>query len=248
MVAQAVIELDSEGPRRSFEDRGIFIEQASRCATDKPRRQRRVQSLVSVWGDSRLHPLPFSAGPAYAIVFWATYVLWVVLETIGSRIKRSGDGSKTRDRGSFRLIMLLLWLALGLDFALSFLLPQATILWKRTSLFFIGIALMLAGLAFRFYAMSVLGRFFTYDVAVHPGQTVVEVGPYRHIRHPSYTGALITLVGLLGNWAGLLALLACMGTAYAYRISVEEAALVAALGEPYKEYMRRTRRLVPFLY
>lgn len=128
---------------------------------------------------------------------------------------------------------------------------KATILWKRTSLFLIGITLMLAGLAFRFYAMSVLGRFFTYDVAVHPGQTVVEVGPYRHIRHPSYTGALITLVGLglaLGNWAGLLALLACMGTAYAYRISVEEAALVAALGEPYKEYMRRTRRLVPFLY
>jgi protein-S-isoprenylcysteine O-methyltransferase Ste14 len=71
------------------------------------------------------------------------------------------------------------------------------------------------------------------------------------VRHPSYTGVLITLVGLglaLGNWAGLLALLACMAAAYTYRISVEEAALVAALGEPYKEYMRRTRRLVPFLF
>jgi protein-S-isoprenylcysteine O-methyltransferase Ste14 len=75
--------------------------------------------------------------------------------------------------------MLLLWFAVGLDFAFSFLLPQATILWKRTSLFFIGISLMLAGLAFRFYAMSVLGQLFTYDVAVHAGQTVVEVGPYR---------------------------------------------------------------------
>jgi protein-S-isoprenylcysteine O-methyltransferase Ste14 len=86
-------------------------------------------------------------------------------------------------------------------------------------------------------------------IRVHAGQTVIEVGPYRYIRHPSYTGALITLVGLaLGNWAGLLALLDCMGAAYAYRISVEEAALVAALGEPYKEYMRRTRRLVPFLF
>jgi protein-S-isoprenylcysteine O-methyltransferase Ste14 len=147
--------------------------------------------------------------------------------------------------------MLLLWLALGSDFALSFLLPQASILWERTSLFFIGIALMLVGMAFRFYAMSVLGRFFTYDVAVHSGQTVIEAGPYRYIRHPSYTGALITLVGLglaLGNWAGLLALLACIGVAYTYRISVEEAALVAALGEPYKEYMRRTRRLIPFLF
>jgi hypothetical protein len=61
---------------------------------------------------------------------------------IGSRTKRSRDTAKVRDRGSFRLIMLLLWLALGLDFALSCLLPQATILWKRTWLFFIGIALM----------------------------------------------------------------------------------------------------------
>jgi len=147
--------------------------------------------------------------------------------------------------------MLLMWLALALGFTLSFALPQAAMMWKRTSVFFVGITLMLAGLAFRFYAMWVLGRFFTYDVAVQPGQTVVEVGPYRYIRHPSYTGALITLVGLglaLGNWAALFTILACMGIAYAYRITVEEAALVAALGEPYKQYMRRTQRLVPFLF
>ena len=88
--------------------------------------------------------------------------------------------------------MLLMWLALALGFTLSFALPQAAMMWKRTSVFFVGITLMLAGLAFRFYAMWVLGRFFTYDVAVQPGQTIVEVGPYRYIRHPSYTGALIT--------------------------------------------------------
>ena len=198
-----------------------------------------------------MHPLPFSGGPAYASIFWATYLLWIVLETIGSRTKRSGDPTKARDRSSFRLIMALLWLAVGSAFALSFILPQATILWHRAVVFFVGIALMLAGLAFRFYAMSLLGRFFTYDVAVHAGQTVIEAGPYRYIRHPSYTGALLTLVGLglaLGNWAALLALLVCMGAAYAYRISVEEAALLAALGDPYKQYIRRTRRLVPFLF
>ena len=198
-----------------------------------------------------MHPLPFSGGPIYAFVFWATYVLWMVLETIGWRMKRSADRAKLRDRGSFRLIIVLLWIALALDFSLSFWFPQATILWKRTSVFFLGISLMLGGIAFRWYAMSVLGRFFTFDVAVQAGQTVVEAGPYRYIRHPSYTGALITLVGLglaLGNWAGLLALLICMGIAYAYRISIEEAALVAALGAPYEKYVRRTRRLVPFLF
>ena len=60
----------------------------------------------------------------------------------------------------------------------------------------------------------------------------------------------MTQVGIglaLGNWAGLLALMVCMAIAYSYRISVEEQALVAALGEPYKQYMRRTRRIIPFL-
>jgi protein-S-isoprenylcysteine O-methyltransferase len=197
-----------------------------------------------------LHPLPFSGGPAYAITFWGAYVLWLVLETMASLSKRSGDRSKARDRGSYRLLMILLWAALAMGFALSFLLPQANILSNRKTVFFIGIALMLLGMAFRFYAMSLLGRFFTYDVAVHAGQTVIEAGPYRYVRHPSYTGGLVTLAGIglaLGNWAALLVLLVGPGSGYAYRVFVEEAALVVALGEPYKAYMRRTTRLLPFL-
>lgn len=123
--------------------------------------------------------------------------------------------------------------ALAFGFALPFLVPQANLQWHRAAFFFSGIILMLAGMAFRFYSMSLLGRFFTYQVAVHTGQTVVESGPYRFIRHPSYTGGLITLAGLgmaLGNWAGLLAILTCTGTGYAYRMYVEEAALGSGLG------------------
>jgi len=144
----------------------------------------------------------------------------------------------------------MIWVGIGLDVACRFLLPGAAIERMRSQLFFAGIALMWLGIVFRYYAMRLLGRYFTIDVAVQAGQTVIEAGAYRYIRHPSYTGALITLIGIglaLGNWAGLLALLVCVGLGYAYRIHVEEAALVTALGEPYKEYMRRTRRIVPFV-
>ena len=198
-----------------------------------------------------MQPSPFSGSPAYENIFWGTFGLWCVLETVGTITKRSGDRSKSHDRGSSRLLVFFTWLALSAGFTLTYTVPQAAIMWKRTSIFFAGIILMLMGMAFRFYAMRVLGRFFTYDVAVQAGQTVVEAGPYRYIRHPSYTGALITLAGLglaLGNWAALLVILVCTGIAYAYRIFVEESALVAALGEPYKQYMRRTRRLIPFLF
>jgi len=106
-------------------------------------------------------------------------------------------------------------------------------------------------MALRQYAMSVLGRHFTFDVAISSGHALVESGPYRYVRHPSYTGALLTLLGFglaLGNWAGLAVALACMALAYTYRITVEEAALSSALGEPYQQYVSRTWRLVPYLF
>ena len=98
---------------------------------------------------------------------------------------------------------------------------------------------------------GLLRQLFTFDVAIHPGHSLVDAGPYRYVRHPSYSGALLTMLGFglaLGNWAGMTVGLLCLATAYSYRIRVEEAALLVALGEPYEEYISRTWRLVPFLF
>ena len=198
-----------------------------------------------------LRPLAFTARPIFAVLFWAAFAAWVLPEIVASKTKRSTDSSSSHDRGSLYLIAVLWWAGIGLDLWLSWLLPQAAIPWKRTFFFFVGFSLMLLGIAFRWYCVAVLGKYFTFDVAIQSGQVLVEVGPYRYVRHPSYTGALVTLFGFglsLGNWAGLAALFFCMGLAYAYRIPVEEAALSLALGESYRQYQKRTWRLVPFLY
>jgi protein-S-isoprenylcysteine O-methyltransferase Ste14 len=199
----------------------------------------------------QLRPLPFSAGPIFASIFWGAFGTWILPEVIAWRVKRSADSSKTRDQGSLNLIVILWWIGIALDFVLSLLLPQASILWERTSLFFVGVCWMLLGVALRWYSAAILGKYFTFDVAIQGGQALIETGPYRFIRHPSYSGALVSLAGFglaLGNWAGLAAGLCCLGSAYAYRIPVEEAALASALGDGYTQYMRRTRRLVPFLF
>jgi len=110
---------------------------------------------------------------------------------------------------------------------------------------------MLLGIVLRWYSAGILGEYFTFDIATRGGQVLIEAGPYRYVRHPSYSGALLTLLGFgfaLGNWAGLVAAVFCLGAAHSYRIPIEEAALTAALGDPYKEYVRRTWRLVPFLF
>ena len=130
-------------------------------------------------------------------------------------------------------------------------LRSATINWHQHLLFWMGIALMLAGLAFRWYAIRALGKFFTRDVSTRSGQTVVDSGPYRLIRHPSYSGSLLMFLGTglaMTNWASLLALLLGAGIGFAYRVRVEEQVLCAELGEPYRAYMQRTRRFIPFLW
>lgn len=79
---------------------------------------------------------------------------------------------------------------------------------------------------------------------------MIDTGPYRFIRHPSYTGALLAFVGFgccLGNWMSILCVLPILG-AFLWRMRVEERALIDALGEDYRAYMRRTKRLIPFIY
>jgi protein-S-isoprenylcysteine O-methyltransferase Ste14 len=117
-------------------------------------------------------------------------------------------------------------------------------------LFWFGIALVYVGLAFRLYAIKVLGRYFTTSVAVVADQHVVADGPYKLIRHPSYTGLLIMFFGFglsSTNRLSLLVLMGCALIGLSYRIHVEERALQAHLGLPYEEYMQHTKRLIPFV-
>jgi protein-S-isoprenylcysteine O-methyltransferase len=114
-----------------------------------------------------------------------------------------------------------------------------------------GVVLFAAGLILRWWAIITLGRFFTVDVTIEKDHELVERGPFRVVRHPSYTGVLLAFVGLaltFRNWAALLVILMPIGAAFIHRMNVEEDALSRALGSRYAEYMKRTKRLMPFVY
>jgi len=195
--------------------------------------------------------LPFSVRPILTAIFWVVCAAWILPEVVAWRAKRSSDSSHARDHGSLNLIGILWSVGIVMAVLISLLLPQAAMSWKRTSVFLVGIFCMLMGVALRWYSATVLGTYFTFDVAIQGGQTLIEAGPYRYVRHPSYSGALLSLLGFglaLGNWAGLAAALSCLGFAYSYRIPIEEQALSSALGDVYIQYMNRTWRLIPFLF
>jgi protein-S-isoprenylcysteine O-methyltransferase Ste14 len=129
------------------------------------------------------------------------------------------------------------------------LFPRAMFATVLTSV--IGLVLMGLGLAVRSWAMVHLGRYFTVDVAVAADQRIVDTGPYRLVRHPSYTGLLLLAVGVglcFGNIASFLVIAVPMIALMLKRMKVEEEVLAEALGNTYREYMARTQRLIPGIY
>lgn len=115
----------------------------------------------------------------------------------------------------------------------------------------LAIVLFALGLAIRWWAIVTLGRFFTVDVTIEKDHELVERGPFRYVRHPSYTGVLLAFVGFaltLRNWGAILVVLVPIFVAFVRRMNVEEEALASALGEKYVAYMCRTKRLVPGVY
>lgn len=112
----------------------------------------------------------------------------------------------------------------------------------------VGLGLVVGGAALRVWSMLTLGRLFTFAVSIQGDHELVDRGPYRVLRHPSYTGGLVGLLGVgvaLDNWLSIGALLLLPLAGVLIRIPFEEASLRAGLGSSYDDYARRTRRLVP---
>jgi len=115
----------------------------------------------------------------------------------------------------------------------------------------IGEIIALAGIALRVWAILTLDQFFTFVVGIADDHRVIQHGPYRAVRHPGYSGALLALLGFglaLANWLSLLVIFVVPMLALGVRIKVEEATLTDALGEEYRAYAQRTARLIPVVW
>jgi protein-S-isoprenylcysteine O-methyltransferase Ste14 len=172
-------------------------------------------------------------------------VTWVASEVVVAIVKRSRGGASRRDRGSLAM----LWFAITLAaFAGGTISSSVRMGRMPREAFWIGIALIVAGIVVRTAAIITLWRYFTVDVSIASGHEVVERGMYRLIRHPSYSGALLSFIGLgfaFRNWISLAVVLIVTYLALSYRVHVEEAALLDHFGDRYRDYMRRTKRFIP---
>jgi protein-S-isoprenylcysteine O-methyltransferase Ste14 len=110
-----------------------------------------------------------------------------------------------------------------------------------------GVCFGMASAALFAWTHVVLGRFWSPYLQLRPGHRIVATGPYARVRHPMYSaiiGWLISLGLVSANWIPLvLATLVAMN--FRLRIEGEEKMMLQQFGEEYREYMKRTGRLLP---
>jgi protein-S-isoprenylcysteine O-methyltransferase Ste14 len=117
--------------------------------------------------------------------------------------------------------------------------------------FWAGALLGWFGALLRWWSFASLGRYFTVVVMTSADQPIMEHGPYRLLRHPSYTGLLLVFAGtglMAGNWAGTAGAVVVVLAALIYRLRIEEKALTATLGDRYRHFAASRARLIPHVW
>jgi protein-S-isoprenylcysteine O-methyltransferase Ste14 len=183
-------------------------------------------------------------------IFTIVFILWGLSEVFLNRFFHSGKSdNKNQDKGT----IIIIWLAIAISIALGIIskiyirLPIA-----NTPLIpYLGLAVLILGMIIRTIAIITLGKYFTVDVTLRKDHKVIREGLYRIIRHPAYSGSLLSFIGFgvtLNNWASLFLCIIPVTTAMLYRIKIEERLLVEHFGSEYEEYKKTTYRLIPWIY
>ena len=186
------------------------------------------------------------------MLVWKILVcVWVaseILLTIATRTRRSTG--MVKDRGS----MVVIWVTIALAITAGEMI-RASLGPNQFGgahwLMVVAIIVIMAGIAIRWTAILSLGKAFSSNVAIRSNQTIYRGGFYRFVRHPAYTGSLLSFLGLAiheRNWIAGMAVIAPITAAFLYRIHVEEAALNEAFGAQYAAYSQQTKRLIPGIY
>ena len=191
-------------------------------------------------------PLVFRHGAA-EVAFSVLLLTWAVFEAVmrGLQALRA-KGPNPRDPSYFVLLAALL----GAIVAAQVLGRRGRLPWPGGLAWpvVVGLGLMTAGIGLRVWSIATLGRFFQYQIKVQPGHQLVTRGPYRYVRHPSYTGIAMVLAGIAlasGDVWSLLAVAVLGGAGLAVRIRAEERQLTQALGAEYERFAAGRKRLVP---
>ena len=189
-----------------------------------------------------LFPQEIFPNEIFATIFSLLFIFIILIEIrILARNKE-----KSSDKNSLFFVLIGIFLPLFAMIILSFLgIGNINPLYS-----YIGLVILIIGFSLRQYSINVLGRFFIPVVKKLENHLIIQKGPYKYLRHPSYTGLFLELIGValsLANLISIIIVLIFFIPAILYRINIEEEFLSRNL-EGYIKYKEGTWKLIPFVY
>jgi protein-S-isoprenylcysteine O-methyltransferase Ste14 len=181
------------------------------------------------------------------IAFIYLYGFFEIYMSVRQRRKRTVI--KSGDRLS--VWMLGIFIAIGYSLSFCIAATKTGRIYHWNTFFLIGIILIIIGLIIRINSILTLRQYFTYTVTEIENHELIESGLYKVIRHPAYLGQLIIFTGVatsLSNWLSIICMIISVSFGYIYRIKIEERFMAQQMGEKYRAYQARTKKLIPFIY
>lgn len=186
---------------------------------------------------------------ALYLLFYVSIAAWFLSEIYYKQKFKSESKDQKKDKSTLNI----LWVVIIPSVFVAVTVSKLTSFHIRNQywILYLGESLIVIGIVFRWIIIKSLGKFFTVDVSIKENHQIKKEGSYRLVRHPSYSFALLTFLGLglfLNNWLSLFIAFVPVFLAFSYRIKVEEQALIQQFGNEYLEYKQKTKKLIPFVY
>ncbi|NRD78130.1 isoprenylcysteine carboxylmethyltransferase family protein [Bacillus sp. BRMEA1] len=177
-------------------------------------------------------------------VFWAYWMLLAI--STRKKVKKEYSGQERTQR-IVHLIFVIISFVITF-FRVNFI--DKIIIPSNYAFDSLGGVILLLSLSLAVWARIILGRNWSGAIQKVENQRLIRNGPYKHIRHPIYTGIVcgfcgtFLIFGTLASFIGFLIIL----FSYIAKIKIEENFLVTEFGDEYREYMKQSWALVPFIF
>ena len=186
----------------------------------------------------------------FGIIFLTLVAVWVTSEVMLIVLSRTKMNSHDYDKGSLKWLNIVIYTCITLAISFGFLgIGRIRILISIIP--WIGLCVIVVGLIVRWTSILTLRKYFTVNVVIQVDHRIIKTGIYHFVRHPSYSGAIISFYGLglaFYNWISIIVLVVPITIIFLKRIQLEEQALLSAFGQEYENYRKTSWGLFPWLY
>ena len=191
----------------------------------------------------------------HGIIIDFSVIVWIISEILIGilRNKKGNPSNQYRNKSTSALYIVTF---LSICFAISFsqkcpIYGIGLIKSVQSYVYYLAVILIAGGILVRSIAILTLKQQFSVNLTIIDNHKLIDNGIYHYLRHPSYSGALLSFLGLsitFLNWLSLIIVFFPILAVYIYRINIEEKMLISYFGNEYISYQHKTKRIMPYIY